>query len=300
MLMIQLTLLSALNLTTDEAYEKVTKSLGKKLDTVTLEDGTRGHWIGDRSAEHILVFSHGGGYALYAIEPQFQVLWGLVEEAERKGKKLAVLFLSYDVSVTAPYPRQLQQASALLQYMLNTEKKKPENIILAGDSAGGNLTLAILSHAAHKHPRVEPLKLDGRFGAAALVSPWLTFDTKTSDSMKRNKYRDVLSLRSLDAWSSLFIADATRDNYLEPLYAVPQWWQDAPVEDVLVISGANEVFVDDIRAFVKKFQSVHSKVTYVESPNEAHDEFSFAGMFNEPPSQQQVTFERWVLARIMT
>lgn len=61
MLMIQLTLSSALNPTTDEAYEKVTKSLGKKLDTVTLEDGTRGHWIGDRSTEHILVFSHGMG-----------------------------------------------------------------------------------------------------------------------------------------------------------------------------------------------------------------------------------------------
>ncbi|PLB52837.1 alpha/beta-hydrolase [Aspergillus steynii IBT 23096] len=305
--------------TTDEAYAAFMKSIDSPAHTVDLENGTRGHWIGDSFAEHVLFHCHGGGYAVYATSAHFEGLWNIVQELRHGGKSLAVLLLSYgttfvfltpsryrltgvgiDVSSTARYPRQLQQASSLLSYLVQTKAVASSNIILTGDSAGGHLLLSLLSHIIHPHPEVPPITLPPEtvFLGAALLSPWVTFDTESSDSIKRNRAKDVLHIPSLELWSARFTGTAPRDNYIDPLRAPPEWWVGLPIRDILIVSGADEIFVDDIDVFARKLSAVHPTVSHFSASGEAHIQLFTEFMIRESKSKQRDVLQKWIRDRI--
>ncbi|OQE13256.1 hypothetical protein PENFLA_c051G10194 [Penicillium flavigenum] len=262
-------------------------------NTITLPDGTRAHWIGDPAAEKVLLFFHGGGYLLYPGQGHFQLLHETLRAAEQQGTQLAVLFLSYDISLQAPYPRQLQQASALLKYTLTVLRREPENIFLTGDSAGGNLAIALLSHILHPHPQIEAIHVPTKLGGAALLSPWVTFNT-SSGSMRSNQYSDVLNVAALEKWATLFKGLATSDQYMEPLSAPEDWWQGLPTREVLVIAGGDELFVDDIQNFADQLSSVHKEVILETVPREAHDHLVMEFFLKEGRTRQREIFEKWL------
>lgn len=60
--------------------------------------------------------------------------------------------LEYTLSPDESCPRQLEQAVEALRYVLRLTN--PENIILAGDSAGGHLIAGLLSWIIH--PNLNP------------------------------------------------------------------------------------------------------------------------------------------------
>lgn len=91
------------------------------------------------------------------------------------------------------------------------------------------------------------------FKGVAVVSPWVTFDTATSDSMRINKNKDILTFPMLSASASAFRGQTSYNNYyMEPFAANPEWWRDVPVKRFLILAGADEMFVDDISQFVAK------------------------------------------------
>ncbi|KAK1145626.1 hypothetical protein N8T08_004185 [Aspergillus melleus] len=286
--------------TTDEAYTAFTKSIDSPAHTVDLGNGTRGHWVGDSSAEHVLFHCHGGGYAIYATTAHFEGLWNIVQELRRTGKSLAVLLLSYDVSSTAHYPRQLQQASSLLSYLIQSKGITSSKVMLSGDSAGGHLLLSLLSHIIHPHPDVSPMLLPpgATFLGAALLSPWVTFDTESSDSMRRNRTKDVLHIPRLETWSANFTGTAPRDNYLDPLGAPPEWWIGLRIRDILIVSGADEVFIDDIDAFARKLSAAHPNVSHFSASGEAHIQMFTEFMIRESRSKQRDVLQEWIRSKI--
>ena len=74
-------------------------------------------------------------------------------------ERVAVIMLSYTLTPEARCPRQLQQGVELLLYLTTTLGKDPSDIVLAGDFAGGNLALAVLSHISHPHEAVPVVEL---------------------------------------------------------------------------------------------------------------------------------------------
>lgn len=119
-------------------------------------------------------------------------------------KPVAILFLSYDLSPAARYPRQLTQAVSLLRNVIEILHKDPEDIILTGDSAGGNLALALLSHISFPHPAISPLKLASNLRGLVLVSPWVSFQLN-EPSCIRNARKDLLSIATLRRWGEAFM-----------------------------------------------------------------------------------------------
>ncbi|KAE8331415.1 alpha/beta-hydrolase [Aspergillus sergii] len=286
--------LVAITPSTEEVYCKFVASQGLEAQTITLSDGSRAHWLGNPSAEKVLLFFHGGGYLMSAVAGHFHLLHQTIREVEQKGGKLAVLFLSYDVSFQAPYPRQLQQATEVLRHTLTALERKPENIFLAGDSAGGNLALGLLSHILHPHHQIARLDLSSNLAGLVLLSPWVTFTT-TSHSIRKNQYRDILAAPVLNNWSAIFKGTAQRDSYLEPLSAPADWWRSLPVGKVQIIAGTDEVFVDDIEKFAEQLERMHPETVLNVVPDEAHDHAVMEFVFNEKRSGQRAVFERWVL-----
>lgn len=121
----------------------------------------------------MIIYFPGGGYCLPALPGYFSQLEALSEDIKGHGKPVAVLFAKYDLAPNAQWPRQLEQAVAILRYALQTIGRQPSDIVLQGDSSGGNLALALLSHLAHPHPQVTVprLLLDGTLGGTLLLSP---------------------------------------------------------------------------------------------------------------------------------
>jgi hypothetical protein len=92
------------------------------------------------------------------------------------------------------YPPQIKQAIEGLKHILSLTP--PEQITIAGGSAGGHLTLNLLSHLLHPFKTLEPISLlnGGKLGGTCPNSPFLSFDYG-KDSYSRNKDRDCLTLK---------------------------------------------------------------------------------------------------------
>ncbi len=135
----------------------------------------------------------------------------------------------------------------------------PNQIIVAGDSAGGNISLGLLSHVMYPHPSIPSLNLSEDLKGLILLSPWVTFD-QTAPAMSQNANKDMLEKSVLKRWSDAFMGGAEDDNYNTPLMADGDWWKGLPAKEVLILAGRDELFVSDIEEFVKKLNvSVEKK-----------------------------------------
>lgn len=159
---------------------------------------------------------------------------------------------TYTLTPHASYPTQLSQAVEALRYVLEDLGRQPQEVILAGDSAGGNLCVAILSHLMHPSDNVPKLEVQTSLRGMILMSPWISFKT-TWPSMTRNLDKDIDSLDALHEWSSDYLSGRASDNYVEPILAPRDWWTTAPVNRTLVVAGENEVFLDPITVWVDTF-----------------------------------------------
>ena len=175
------------------------------------------------------------------------------------GSSINLVILSYTLAPQAQYPTQLIQASSLLTHLL--QFKPASDLIIAGDSAGGNLALGLISHILHPHPQIAPIDLKGeQLRGALLISPWVSFDTR-HESYERNAESDLFDAVPLTLWSKAFLGTTQRrnilqgDSYSEPLIAETTWWKgaDKVVSEVLIWGGGGEIFIDGINAFAEKF-----------------------------------------------
>lgn len=89
----------------------------------------------------MLMLIIGGGYCVPADIGHLKFTASIAEKA---GAEMAVLLPTYDLAPQAPYPRQLKQAVGVLRYLITELGRKPESIILAGDSAGQFRRLLLL------------------------------------------------------------------------------------------------------------------------------------------------------------
>ncbi|KAL9117520.1 MAG: hypothetical protein Q9187_005944 [Circinaria calcarea] len=180
----------------------------------------------------------GGGYVKPATT-HFEFLWYLHKTS---GPDLALCLLPYSLAPggTIPCPTP----SGILQYLTINAGKKPEKVILLGDSAGGNLILGIFSHLLHPLPSIERLQLSGPLRGAALISPLGDFST-VSPTYARNRYKDLVDALVLEKWAACFMGIAEADEYNQPFRASSGWWKDLRnvVRDVLITAGADEVCV---------------------------------------------------------
>jgi acetyl esterase/lipase len=174
-------------------------------------------------------------------------------ELKANGKSVAILYLEYTLVPHATYPTQIEQAIEAVNYVKNDLQRSASRIILAGDSAGGNMCLAVLSQAMHPTSDLPKVELDKPFKSLLLVAPWVSFDM-TFPSAKRNAYKDIVSSYAGGLWSSDYLAGKATSQYAEALSADPSWWKNPQVEHIVCVAGADELLVDPINAWVEKYK----------------------------------------------
>jgi acetyl esterase/lipase len=238
-----------------------------------------------------------------------KILLEIQETLSAQGTDTAALLLAYDLAPEAKYPIQLRQGVEVLRYLIETENRDPSNITLGGDSAGGNLALAVLSHLSHPHPDIPALSLPSKLHAAFLISPWASFNTHTT-SFKTNAEKDMFDARTLNRWSSAFLGSDSPfagDFYSEPVLAPAWWWEKTAdmIGEVLIWGGGNEILIDGIEEFARRFtQGFGGKggiVTTVVTPKAAHDEWlaeKLLGYKGDSGTGSSTVVKDWVKAKL--
>ncbi|KFY84896.1 hypothetical protein V500_08900 [Pseudogymnoascus sp. VKM F-4518 (FW-2643)] len=255
--------------TYNHIYVKYCKSKGIVPEFVHTKAGVTGFWVGDKSAKYIVINFHGGGFAMDAT-PEHLNFWSSVQnDLADQGVSTAWFYPTYTLTPHAAYPTQFEQAVEALRYVFTDVGRSPSEVILTGDSAGSNLCLAILSHLTHPSEHVPQLSVEEPLKAIITMSPWVSFDT-TWPSTKTNIHKDIDALDALHGFSRMYLNGLPSDPYTEPVLAPEGWWDGAKVEQVLVVAGADEIFVDPIHAWVTKFRVTNPNITYMTGEHECH------------------------------
>ena len=156
--------------------------------------------------DRVLLYLHGGGWILGSSNDH-----RLLTIALGQTTKMHVLSVDYRLAPEHPYPAPLEDCTTVYNWLLSTSIK-PENIIIAGDSAGGSLTLTTLIK----------LRDDGvPLPAGAVGLSPSTDITCSDDSYFENGETDpILADIGLFWWIIAYLAGADpSDPLVSPLFA---------------------------------------------------------------------------------
>lgn len=214
--------------------------------------------------------------------------------------------LQYTLAPEARYPTQLTQAADALAHLLKLGVR-PRDLIIGGDSAGGNLASQIMSHLLHPHPDAKEVSLahGERIAGVFAVSPWVS--ARTNDrSMSDNALIDMLSptiIRKLNhehlGNHALYNAEKKRNQG----WAMPAdvdtgaWYKGLGkfVERLYVTVGTQEVFRDQSIVLAEGIRRTNPDIEVVleERYDEAHDFIVLEGGRREDGSATR-RMRRWV------
>jgi acetyl esterase/lipase len=191
----------------------------------------RGSWFHCKTAEpHVTVlYFHGGGYSFY---PQAYASFIAQVTLAAKSRTFA---LDYRLSPEHRFPAQLDDALNAYRWLLESGTD-PDNLVVAGDSAGGNLALALLLKARDsKLPRP---------ALAIVLSPPTDFE---SEIVHEEEF-DWIDKRALLQWRDWFCEPAQRRN---PLVS-PLWADLRGLPPIYIQAGRREILYDSIQAFADR------------------------------------------------
>ncbi len=195
-----------------------------------------------RSDVHIILYFHGGAYLTGSPQTHAALAGRL---ARLTG--LAVFLPKYRLAPEHAAPAAFQDAIAAHTVLL-AKGYAAHQIILAGDSAGGGLAFALLSHLCEA----------GQTPAALITfSPW-TDMTLTGESLRTNARREVvLPPERLHDAVALVLGDLpANDPRISPHFA--KFPKPPPV---FIQVGSTEILLDDSRRMAEILQRAGGKVT---------------------------------------
>ncbi|CAI6336179.1 unnamed protein product [Periconia digitata] len=233
---------------TDETYEAFAKANNFEPISTSLPEDATAHWIGSPDADRVLVVFHGGGI-FYSAITQFQFVYDVQEKA---GKNTAGVVLSYSLAPEKQYPHQLKQVIALISYLINEACKKPENIILVGDSAGANLILGVISHLLHPlpDPSIAPLHTATPLKGVALMTPMTNFNP-TVPSYTTTLKKDFISQHVLATWGRYYMGESPPNAYSRSGPEGEIWWDgmDTKIGEVMLVTRERDIMFDGTQDF---------------------------------------------------
>ncbi|KAK9482652.1 Alpha/Beta hydrolase protein [Lipomyces starkeyi] len=287
--------------TTESNYIAWTRAQKIPVQSIQISQlNTKAFWIGDDQADNVVLYFHGGGYAMPASEAHFTLLSQLISCAAQSERSLAVLVLQYDLAPAEHYPRQITQCVELLRYAITDLKKSPGQILLGGDSAGGTMVFSVLSHILHPHPSITPIKLSTPLQAAFVSSPVVRFGF-TAERFHLNEIFEPAPVSTLKEWIANYLGTSGKDRWNEPGQNDVEWWKGLTnvVKGMLITMGTDEVMADDVQAMASKITTVYTELTLFSSKNDFHAEPGIGFAVGLEESESTRLIKSWVVERLL-
>ncbi|WP_426060137.1 alpha/beta hydrolase [Hymenobacter sp. B1770] len=216
------------------------------LESLKVDNRLEAEWLRPRGAHptRVLLYLHGGGYVLGSLNTHRSMVGSL---AQRCG--LNALTINYRKAPDHPFPAALDDAKRAYRWLLR-QGHRPHDIVVAGDSAGGGLALALLL-ALRDAGDMMP-------AAAVGLSPWTDLNLPMT-ALRRVAREEGLLLEALQmrTWGPLY---ARKTPLVHPLLSPAQADLHGLPPLLIQVSSA-EVLYEDVLKFVDKARAAGSKVT---------------------------------------
>ncbi|KDQ63109.1 hypothetical protein JAAARDRAFT_29104 [Jaapia argillacea MUCL 33604] len=190
--------------------------------------------------ERVVLYLHGGAYYLFSAATHRLLTIPLSKYCDTR-----IFAVDYRLAPETRFPGPLHDAVSAYFRLVDDLHIPPENILVAGDSAGGGLTLALLMYLRDND---YPLP-----AAAMLFSPWVDL-TMSCDSWDSNSAFDIVpkpvSGDHLDP-VACYLGEHM-EKYLTHPYASPLFGDLKGLPPLLITSGDAEVLRDEITLLAHK------------------------------------------------
>lgn len=186
--------------------------------------------------EGAILYLHGGLYLLGSLHGYRSLAAAVAVAAGMR-----VLALDYRLAPEHPFPAAVEDAQAAYNWLLE-QSLKPQQVVVAGDSAGGGLTMALLL-ALRDAENVLP-------AGAICLSPWVDLMADSGSRVSKAKRDYVLSSATLRRAAALYLDGADAQTPL----ASPIYDDLVGLPPLLIQVGSDEVLLDDATRLAEKAQ----------------------------------------------
>lgn len=195
--------------------------------STVLADSVPCEWLipEDSPADRALVYLHGGGFVFGVSSLHLQMVAVLAQKMN-----VRALMVDYRLAPQHPFPAPLEDCVTACRWLFR-EGFAAQNVVIAGDSAGGHLTLTTLMKLRDDG---DPLP-----GAAACLSP--VADLTDKGQLLAQGYDPLLHPRASKKFQQSFVAGNDPNNPLvSPVYGD---WHGLP--PLLIHAGEDELLRAD-------------------------------------------------------
>ena len=210
----------------------------------TKAGGLYAEWLKPENApdDKVLLYLHGGAYVLGSCASHRPMVSHIARAA-----RINALLPEYRLAPEHRFPSAIEDAVAIYRELL-ASGKRPENIVIAGDSAGGGLTVATLLSLRHTG---DPLP-----AAAILLSPFLDVTASGESAQTRADQDPWFHAKDLRAVVRYYCgAEEVRNPMVSPVFA-----NVAGLPPVFIQVGDDEILLSDSTRFADKMRAAGNKV----------------------------------------
>jgi acetyl esterase/lipase len=249
-------------------FEKMGAFLGgapdAKCETVDV-DGVPAEWVSaaDVDASRAILFLHGGGYAIGSLNTHRHLAFDVSAASGAR-----VLLLDYRLAPEHPFPAAVDDAATAWRWLLK-QGLVNNKLAIAGDSAGGGLTIATLVNL-----RDQKLGLPA---CAVAISPWVDLEGVGTSMTARSEQDPMVQKPGLSWMADMYLAGKdARTPLAAPLHA-----DLSGLPPVLVQVGTAETLLDDATRIAERLHRAGGEVKLSVWPNMLHVFPLFAPILSE-------------------
>lgn len=204
-----------------------------------------------RPLPYVLLYFHGGGF-----------VYGSIEDADPVCRKLAnhlgfvVASIEYRLAPEHPFPKPLHDCYDALCWAANRFK---EGVIVAGESAGGNLAAACAMMARdQKGPSV---------AAQLLFYPAIKANVEKSP-YERSQDRSFITEKAMKYFWSAYLHSP--EDYRNPYASLDQAKEYLGLPQAFIVTAEHDPLHEEGELYAQLLQEAHVKVIVQRIPNAMH------------------------------
>lgn len=214
-------------------------------------------------ADAVVLYLHGGGYVIGSPRSHRHLAAAIARTSAARA-----LLPDYRLAPEHPFPAALDDAVAAYEWIL-AQGIPARRIVIAGDSAGGGLTLATLL-ALRERGRPLP-------AAGVCISPWTDLTCAAPSYASKAAVDPIVMQDSVQMMAKAYVGGGDpRAPLISPLFA-----ELAGLPPLLVHVGSDEVLLDDALGLVARARLAGVDATVEEWPAMIHVWHWFLPMLDE-------------------
>ncbi len=203
-------------------------------------------------ANKVILYLHGGGYFCGSLLSH----GGLVSEIAKESGTCA-LQLEYRKAPEHKFPAPVEDSCSVYSWLLD-RGYRAENIIIAGDSAGGGLTMATLLS-------IKNLSLPLP-SCAVCLSPWVDMEATGESYKSRQKLDPIVTMKTVNQVIKMYMNGTD----LRIPTASPLYGDLSGLPPLLIQVGEREILYSDAEMLAEKAESDGVDVIFEEWTDMVH------------------------------